>query len=129
MNTDATGRRAVWFRIPVGNFLFIYAGQSVGVVVVFVRVKLAQESNDMVVEFLVPGFPSEREHDMLVDKRCVRDNPGFFVFALVKRYGQRPDLFFHVLFELGTAVVRFNPRFLNAIVVYQLSFQIWFSDL
>ena len=102
MDTDATGRRAVWFCIPIGNFLFVYAGQSVGVVVVFVGVKLAQESNDMVVEFLVPGFPSEREHDMLVDKRGVRDNPGFFVFALVKRNGQRPNLFLHGLFKFDS---------------------------
>ena len=73
----------------------------------------------MVVEFLIPVFPSEREHDMLVDKRGVRDNPGFLIFALVKWDGQRPNLFFYGLFELGTAVVRFYPRFLHVVGVNQ----------
>lgn len=117
MDANATGRGIIWFRVSVGNFLFVYSGQSVRVVVVGVRIKLAQESNDMIVEFLVPSFPPERHNDILIYKRRIRYNPGFLVVALVKRNSQRPNLFFHGLFELGPAVVRFNPRFLYAIVV------------
>lgn len=105
MDANAPGCGVVWFRVSIGNFLFVYSGQSVRVVVVRVRIKLAQESRNMVVEFLVSGFPSERHNDMMVYKRRIRDNPGFLVFALVKWNSQRPNLFFHGLFELGPAVV------------------------
>ena len=119
MDANAPVGRVVWPRVAIGNFLFIYSGQSVRVVVVFVGVKLAQELRNMVVQFLVPGFPSERHNDMLVDKWRIGNNPGFFVVALVKRNSQRPYLFFHGLFELGTAIVRFNPRFLHVVGVNQ----------
>ena len=151
MDANAPGCGVVWFGVSIGNFLFVNPGQSVRVVVVRVRIKLAQESRNMVVEFLVPGFPPERHNDMMIYKGRIGNNPGFLVIALVKRDGQRPNLFFHGLFVLGTAVVRFNPRFLYAIVVNHpgnghgsmsvirannngsyrrlFSFQIWFSDL
>ena len=75
MDANAPVGRVVWPRVAIGNFLFIYSGQSVRVVVVGVRIKLAQESNYVVVEFLVPRFPSERHNDMLIDKGRVRYNP------------------------------------------------------
>lgn len=119
MDANAPVRRIIWPRVAIGNFLFIYSGQSVRVVIVFVGVKLAQELRNMVVQFLVSGSPSEWHNDMLVDKWCIGNNPGFLVIALVKRDSQRPYLFFHGLFELGPAVVRFNPRFLHVVGVNQ----------
>ena len=119
MDANATGCGIIWFRVSIGNFLFVNSGQSVGVVVVVVGVKLAQESRNMVVEFLVSDFPPERHNDMMVYKGRIGNNPGFLVVALVKRDGQRPNLFFHGLFELGTAIVRFNPRFLHVVGVNQ----------
>ena len=100
MDPYAPGCGVVRLRVAVGNLLFINAGQSVRVVVVFVRVKLAQKLRYVSVELGKTCFPPERHYDMLVDKRRVRDNPGFLIVALVKRHGQRPYLFFHNLFEL-----------------------------
>ena len=85
MHPDAPGHCVVRFHVPVGKFLFVYSGQPVRVVVVFVRVKLAQEPDNMIVEFLVTGFPSERHNDLLIDKRGVGNDPGFFVLSLIER--------------------------------------------
>ena len=85
MDANATVGRVVWPGVVIGNFLFVYSGQSVRVVVVGVCIEFPQKRRNMVVEFLVSGFPTERHNDMLVDKRRVRDNPGFFVVALIER--------------------------------------------
>ena len=100
MNDNAPVRLVVRFCVPVRNFLFVYSGQSVRVVVVRVRIELAQKPGNVFVKFRVLRFPPERHNDMLIDKRGVRNNPGFFVCALVKRNRQRPYLFFDRLFEL-----------------------------
>lgn len=72
----------------------------------------------MFVKIRVSRFITKRHYDMLIDKRRVRDDARFLVLALVKRDRQRPDFLFDGLFVLGTAVVRFNPRFLRPVVVY-----------
>lgn len=117
MHTNATVGRTVWPYVAIGNFLFVYPGQSVRIVIVCVRVKLAQESGNVFVEFGKPGFPSKRHNDMLVDKRRVRYNPGFFVGTLIKRDGQCADFLFNRLFVLGTAIVGFDPHFLRFLFI------------
>lgn len=119
MNPNAPVGRVVWPRVAIGNFLFIYSGQSVRVVVVVVCTKPAHKSRYMFVHFRVSRFPSERHNNMLVYEWRIGNNPGFLVVALVKRDGQRPHLFFHGLFELCAATIRFNPRFLHVVGIYQ----------
>ena len=100
MDPDATGRRVIWPRVPVCNFLFVNPGQSIRIVIVRIGVEFPKKRRNMVVEFRKAGFPSERHNDMLVYKRCICDNPGFLVFALIKRNGQRFNFFLHNLLVL-----------------------------
>ena len=85
MDTHPTVGRIVWFRVAIGNFLFVYSGQSIRIIVMGVCIELAQKAGYMVIELFVSRFPSKRHNDVLVDKRGVRDYAGFFVCALVER--------------------------------------------
>ena len=85
MDFDAPGCRVVWLGVPIGNFLFVYAGQSVRVVVVGVGIKLPEKRRNMVVKLRVSRFPSKRHYDMLVDKGRIRYDSGFLVCALIER--------------------------------------------
>lgn len=85
MDFDAPRCRVVWFRVSIGNFFFIYARQSVRVVVVGVCVKLPEKRRYMVVELRVSRFPSKRHYDMLIDKGRIRYDSGFLVCALIER--------------------------------------------
>lgn len=105
MDANAPVRRIIWPRVAIGNFLFVNPGQSVRVVIVGVCRKPAHKSRYMFVHFRVSRFPSKRHNDMLIDKWRIGNNPGFLVIALVKRNGQRTDLFFHGLFELCAAAI------------------------
>ena len=105
MHTDAPVCRVVGLRVAVCYLFLINASQAVRVVVVLVGVELAKKGRYMVVEFLVPGFPSERHNYMLIDKRGVRNHPGFLVLPLIERDGQSPDFLLDRLFKLGPAVV------------------------
>lgn len=87
MDFDAPRCRAIRFYISIGNFLFVYTGQSVRVVIVGVCIKLPEKRRNMVVELRVSRFPSERHYDMLVDKGRIRYDSGFLVCALIERNG------------------------------------------
>ena len=87
MDPNAPVGHPVWPRIAVGDFLFVYAGQSVGIVIMRVCIEFPQKGRQMIMEFDKPGFPSERHDDMLVDERRVGNDPRFLVFALIKRNG------------------------------------------
>lgn len=85
MDFDAPRCRVVWLRVSIGNFLFVYPGQSVRIIIVCVRVKLPEKRRNMVVELRVSRFPSKRHYDMLVDKGRIRYDSGFLVCALIER--------------------------------------------
>ena len=85
MHTHTTGCGIIRGRVAGCDFLFIYPGQSVRIIVMLVRIKLPKEARYMVMEFFVTGFPSKRHDDLLVDEWRIRDNAAFLVRPLIKR--------------------------------------------
>ena len=83
MDANAPICRIVRLRIPIGNFLFVNARQSVRIIIVRVCVKFSQKRRDVVVKLFISGFPAKRHYYMLIDKRRICNNSGFFVIALV----------------------------------------------
>lgn len=118
MNPYSLRHCIVWFYVTIRNFLLEYSGCAIFEIVVRIGVEFAQEICNMFMRRRVSRFPSIREYNMLVDKRRVGNDARFLIFRLIKRNGQRLYFFLYFFFKLGTAVIRFNPRFLRAIGVY-----------
>ena len=119
MDNYATTAGIIRTCIAVGNLFFIYARQSIRVVVVFVGIEFTQERRNVFKKIRVSRFPAKRHDDILIHERGICDDTGFLVVALIEWNGQRPYFLLHYLFVLGTTVIRFYPRFLHVVVVNQ----------
>ena len=90
---------SVWLNVKFRQFLFVYARQRIFRVVVLVCSEITEKTGNMFVYRFKSIFPTKRHNDLLVDPggRCYYS--AFLIAGLIKRHGQRLNLWFYGLFK------------------------------